>query len=179
MYQPWVERVVRPAVRATWKRRTWLTVRSQLYIYLCIYFHLFIYGLFSLLSLLLFLLAGIKESVCWTPPPEVNPNKTCEYQALCSRFKDLLTLPGEFYSSLSATISLRLKKKIMQQTMISVFSITVRKMVTSTKMQSTTCATVSPATSCGVTRLITREESRLATTPCPLDGAASPSGESH
>lgn len=37
---------------------------------------------------------GIKESVCWTPPPEVNPNKTCEYQALCSRFKDLLTLPG-------------------------------------------------------------------------------------
>lgn len=38
--------------------------------------------------------AGIKESVCWTPPPEVNPNKTCEYQALCSRFKDLLTLPG-------------------------------------------------------------------------------------
>lgn len=41
--------------------------------------------------------AGIKESVCWTPPPEVNPNKTCEYQALCSRFKDLLTLPGEFH----------------------------------------------------------------------------------
>lgn len=39
-------------------------------------------------------LTGIKESVCWTPPPEVNPNKTCEYQALCSRFKDLLTLPG-------------------------------------------------------------------------------------
>uniref|UniRef100_G3Q6T0 Neuralized-like protein 4 n=1 Tax=Gasterosteus aculeatus aculeatus TaxID=481459 RepID=G3Q6T0_GASAC len=38
---------------------------------------------------------GIKESVCWTPPPEVNPNKTCEYQALCSRFKDLLTLPGD------------------------------------------------------------------------------------
>lgn len=37
---------------------------------------------------------GIKESVCWTPPPEVNPNKTCEYQALCSRFKDMLTLPG-------------------------------------------------------------------------------------
>ncbi|KAM9406522.1 neuralized-like protein 4 isoform 6-T6 [Salvelinus alpinus] len=37
---------------------------------------------------------GIKESVCWTPPPEVNPNKTCEYQALCSRFKDLLTLPA-------------------------------------------------------------------------------------
>lgn len=37
---------------------------------------------------------GIKESVCWTPPPEVNPTKTCEYQALCSRFKDLLTLPG-------------------------------------------------------------------------------------
>lgn len=37
---------------------------------------------------------GIKESVCWTPPPEVNPNKTCEYQALCSRFKELLTLPG-------------------------------------------------------------------------------------
>uniref|UniRef100_A0A3B4B3P8 Neuralized-like protein 4 n=1 Tax=Periophthalmus magnuspinnatus TaxID=409849 RepID=A0A3B4B3P8_9GOBI len=38
-------------------------------------------------------MVDIKESVCWTPPPEVNPNKTCEYQALCSRFKDLLTLP--------------------------------------------------------------------------------------
>lgn len=34
--------------------------------------------------------------MCWTPPPEVNPNKICEYQALCSRFKDLLTLPGAF-----------------------------------------------------------------------------------
>nr|XP_014345078.1 PREDICTED: neuralized-like protein 4 [Latimeria chalumnae] len=38
--------------------------------------------------------SGIKESVCWTPPPEGNPMKTCEYQALCARFKDLLTLPG-------------------------------------------------------------------------------------
>ncbi|MGH0181943.1 UNVERIFIED_CONTAM: hypothetical protein FKN15_007340 [Acipenser sinensis] len=34
---------------------------------------------------------GIKESVCWTPPLEVNPMKMCEYQALCSRFKDLLS----------------------------------------------------------------------------------------
>uniref|UniRef100_A0A4W4GCH8 Neuralized-like protein 4 n=1 Tax=Electrophorus electricus TaxID=8005 RepID=A0A4W4GCH8_ELEEL len=42
--------------------------------------------------------AGIKESVCWTPPPEVNPNKTCEYQALCSRFKDLLTLPDGYFN---------------------------------------------------------------------------------
>ncbi|XP_072315152.1 neuralized-like protein 4 isoform X4 [Eucyclogobius newberryi] len=41
---------------------------------------------------------GIKESVCWTPPPEVNPNKTCEYQVLCSRFKDLLTLPDGYFS---------------------------------------------------------------------------------
>uniref|UniRef100_A0A3B4H265 Neuralized-like protein 4 n=1 Tax=Pundamilia nyererei TaxID=303518 RepID=A0A3B4H265_9CICH len=41
---------------------------------------------------------GIKESVCWTPPPEVNPNKTCEYQALCSRFKDMLTLPDGYFS---------------------------------------------------------------------------------
>ncbi|KAL4631473.1 neuralized-like protein 4 isoform X1 [Arapaima gigas] len=40
---------------------------------------------------------GIKESVCWTPPPEVNPNKTCEYQALCSRFKELLTLPDGYF----------------------------------------------------------------------------------
>uniref|UniRef100_A0A4W5JSR6 Neuralized-like protein 4 n=1 Tax=Hucho hucho TaxID=62062 RepID=A0A4W5JSR6_9TELE len=40
----------------------------------------------------------IKESVCWTPPPEVNPNKTCEYQALCSRFKDLLTLPDGYFN---------------------------------------------------------------------------------
>uniref|UniRef100_A0AAR2J0V4 Neuralized-like protein 4 n=1 Tax=Pygocentrus nattereri TaxID=42514 RepID=A0AAR2J0V4_PYGNA len=41
---------------------------------------------------------GIKESVCWTPPPAVNPNKTCEYQALCSRFKDLLTLPDGYFN---------------------------------------------------------------------------------
>ncbi|MEQ2171695.1 hypothetical protein GOODEAATRI_013398 [Goodea atripinnis] len=41
---------------------------------------------------------SIKESVCWTPPPEVNPNKTCEYQALCSRFKDLLTLPDGYFN---------------------------------------------------------------------------------
>ncbi|XP_060796336.1 neuralized-like protein 4 isoform X1 [Neoarius graeffei] len=41
---------------------------------------------------------GVKESVCWTPPPEVNPNKTCEYQALCSRFKDLLTLPDGYFN---------------------------------------------------------------------------------
>uniref|UniRef100_A0A4W5JQU5 Neuralized-like protein 4 n=1 Tax=Hucho hucho TaxID=62062 RepID=A0A4W5JQU5_9TELE len=41
---------------------------------------------------------GIKESVCWTPHPEVNPNKTCEYQALCSRFKDLLTLPDGYFN---------------------------------------------------------------------------------
>uniref|UniRef100_A0A8C7D9M1 Neuralized-like protein 4 n=1 Tax=Oncorhynchus kisutch TaxID=8019 RepID=A0A8C7D9M1_ONCKI len=41
---------------------------------------------------------GIKESVCWMPHPEVNPNKTCEYQALCSRFKDLLTLPDGYFN---------------------------------------------------------------------------------
>eukprot|EP00063_Salmo_salar_P036607 XP_014011442.1 PREDICTED: neuralized-like protein 4 isoform X1 [Salmo salar] len=41
---------------------------------------------------------GIKESVCWTPHSEVNPNKTCEYQALCSRFKDLLTLPDGYFN---------------------------------------------------------------------------------
>ncbi|XP_039602936.1 neuralized-like protein 4 isoform X2 [Polypterus senegalus] len=41
---------------------------------------------------------GIKESVCWTPPPEVNPMKTCEYQALCTRFKDLLTLPDGYFN---------------------------------------------------------------------------------
>lgn len=46
-----------------------------------------------------------------------------------------------------------------------------------TKMLSTTCATVSPATSSGVTRRITREESRPGTTPCPLGGVASPSGK--
>uniref|UniRef100_A0A8C7LZD0 Neuralized-like protein 4 n=1 Tax=Oncorhynchus mykiss TaxID=8022 RepID=A0A8C7LZD0_ONCMY len=41
---------------------------------------------------------GIKESVCWMPHAEVNPNKTCEYQALCSRFKDLLTLPDGYFN---------------------------------------------------------------------------------
>lgn len=52
------------------------------------------FGMTQVNARVLYVLAGIKESVCWTPPPEVNPNKTCEYQALCSRFKDLLTLPG-------------------------------------------------------------------------------------
>ena len=51
------------------------------------------------------LLVGIKESVCWTPPPEVNPNKTCEYQALCARFKDLLTLPGQFHPKAFQSVS--------------------------------------------------------------------------
>lgn len=64
---------------------------------------LFSFSFSSVLTLCRCVWTGIKESVCWTPPPEVNPNKTCEYQALCSRFKDLLTLPGEFHSSLPAT----------------------------------------------------------------------------
>lgn len=42
-----------------------------------------------------FSVAGIKESVCWTPPVDMNTMKTCEYHALCARFKDLLLLPGE------------------------------------------------------------------------------------
>lgn len=33
--------------------------------------------------------------MCWTPPVDLNPAKTCEYQSLCARFKDLLLLPGE------------------------------------------------------------------------------------
>ncbi|XP_074839129.1 neuralized-like protein 4 isoform X2 [Carettochelys insculpta] len=40
---------------------------------------------------------GVKESVCWTPPLDVNTTKTCEYHALCSRFKDLLLLPDEYF----------------------------------------------------------------------------------
>ncbi|XP_072447616.1 neuralized-like protein 4 isoform X4 [Chiloscyllium punctatum] len=40
---------------------------------------------------------GIKENLCWTPPPEVNPMKTCEYQALCARFKELLPLPDGYF----------------------------------------------------------------------------------
>lgn len=50
-------------------------------------------------------------------------------------------------------------------------------MDTSVRMQSTTCATVSPATNSGGTRRITREESRPGTTPCPLGGAALASGK--
>ncbi|XP_067828154.1 neuralized-like protein 4 isoform X2 [Heptranchias perlo] len=41
---------------------------------------------------------GIKENLCWTPPPEVNPMKTCEYQALCARFKELLPLPDGYFN---------------------------------------------------------------------------------
>ncbi|XP_041037273.1 neuralized-like protein 4 isoform X1 [Carcharodon carcharias] len=40
---------------------------------------------------------GIKENLCWTPPPEANPMKTCEYQALCARFKELLPLPDGYF----------------------------------------------------------------------------------
>ncbi|XP_038642637.1 neuralized-like protein 4 [Scyliorhinus canicula] len=40
---------------------------------------------------------GIKENLCWTPPPEVNRMKTCEYQALCARFKELLPLPDGYF----------------------------------------------------------------------------------
>lgn len=39
--------------------------------------------------------SGIKESVCWGPPPSTSPLKSCEYHALCSRFQELLLLPGE------------------------------------------------------------------------------------
>ena len=39
--------------------------------------------------------SGIKESVCWGPPPTASPLKSCEYHALCSRFQELLLLPGE------------------------------------------------------------------------------------
>ncbi|XP_069501804.1 neuralized-like protein 4 isoform X1 [Ambystoma mexicanum] len=40
---------------------------------------------------------GIKESVSWTPPLEVHTVKTCEYHALCSRFRDLLMLPDGYF----------------------------------------------------------------------------------
>ncbi|XP_029436283.1 neuralized-like protein 4 isoform X1 [Rhinatrema bivittatum] len=40
---------------------------------------------------------GIKENVCWMPPPDLNTTKTCEYHALCSRFKDLLILPDGYF----------------------------------------------------------------------------------
>ncbi|CAM2110649.1 unnamed protein product [Caretta caretta] len=41
---------------------------------------------------------GIKESVCWTPPVDMNTMKTCEYHALCARFKDLLLLPDDYFA---------------------------------------------------------------------------------
>uniref|UniRef100_A0A8D2LDW4 NHR domain-containing protein n=1 Tax=Varanus komodoensis TaxID=61221 RepID=A0A8D2LDW4_VARKO len=41
---------------------------------------------------------GIKESVCWTPPVDLNTMKTCEYHALCARFKDLLLLPDNYFA---------------------------------------------------------------------------------
>ncbi len=40
---------------------------------------------------------GIKESVCWTPPPDASPLKSCEYHALCSRFQELLLLPEDYF----------------------------------------------------------------------------------
>ncbi|XP_060219402.1 neuralized-like protein 4 isoform X2 [Meriones unguiculatus] len=40
---------------------------------------------------------GIKESVCWGPPPVASPLKSCEYHALCSRFQELLLLPEDYF----------------------------------------------------------------------------------
>ncbi|XP_054431724.1 neuralized-like protein 4 isoform X4 [Pteronotus mesoamericanus] len=40
---------------------------------------------------------GIKESVCWGPPPTASPLKSCEYHALCSRFQELLLLPEDYF----------------------------------------------------------------------------------
>ncbi|XP_036077913.1 neuralized-like protein 4 isoform X5 [Rousettus aegyptiacus] len=40
---------------------------------------------------------GIKESVCWGPPPAASPLKSCEYHALCSRFQELLLLPEDYF----------------------------------------------------------------------------------
>uniref|UniRef100_A0A2K6A9Z9 Neuralized-like protein 4 n=1 Tax=Mandrillus leucophaeus TaxID=9568 RepID=A0A2K6A9Z9_MANLE len=40
---------------------------------------------------------GIKESVCWGPPPAASPLKSCEYHALCSRFRELLLLPEDYF----------------------------------------------------------------------------------
>ncbi|XP_021093999.1 neuralized-like protein 4 isoform X5 [Heterocephalus glaber] len=40
---------------------------------------------------------GIKESVCWGPPPAANSLKSCEYHALCSRFQELLLLPEDYF----------------------------------------------------------------------------------
>lgn len=100
-----------------------------------------------------------------TPTRPASTRHCAHVSRICSHYQVSLTL--------CQTTSLS-DLKIMQQTIT--FS-TVHQMVTSTKTQSTTCVTVSPATSCGVTRLITREENRLVTTPCPSDGAASPSGE--
>ncbi|XP_068960104.1 neuralized-like protein 4 [Petaurus breviceps papuanus] len=40
---------------------------------------------------------GIKEGVCWAPPPDASPLKSCEYHALCSRFQELLLLPEDYF----------------------------------------------------------------------------------
>uniref|UniRef100_A0A8C5WRF5 Neuralized E3 ubiquitin protein ligase 4 n=1 Tax=Laticauda laticaudata TaxID=8630 RepID=A0A8C5WRF5_LATLA len=45
-----------------------------------------------------FSMPGIKESVCWSPPVDVNPTKICEYHSLCARFKDLLLLPEAYFA---------------------------------------------------------------------------------
>uniref|UniRef100_A0A8C0QXJ2 Neuralized-like protein 4 n=1 Tax=Canis lupus dingo TaxID=286419 RepID=A0A8C0QXJ2_CANLU len=38
---------------------------------------------------------GDNRDVCWGPLPAASPLKSCEYHALCSRFQELLLLPGE------------------------------------------------------------------------------------
>lgn len=163
-----VERVVRPAVRPTWRRQTWLTVRSRL-----ISFN--DKGLIkSHQSLEFSVCPDLQESkrVCAgrplqrsTPTRPASTRLCARASRTCSRYQVGPRYSAAFHFSFWLFKS---KNRVLCCSF---------KMVTSTKMQSTTCATVSPATSSEATRLTTREESRPGTTPCPLDGAASPSGE--
>lgn len=176
-----MERVVRPAVRATWRRPTWLTVKkktkasSVVHVFFCV--ECLMYRVVFDLPVTVFTHRNQRECVL-DAPSRGQPQQdlwvpgavlTLQGPAHVTRWLNYLFIyfvcvkSSELKSHNNHDLCL-LRPPFM-------------KMVTSTKMQSTTCATVSPATSSEATRRITRGESHLATTPCPSGGAASPSGE--
>lgn len=165
MFQQWVETVERLVVRVTWRRQTWLTVKSWKF-HVCFAFHSVLCVVLSSKSL-----QESKRVCAGRPPQRSTPTRPASTRH-CARASKTCSHYQVRFSLKPTTIFV--SKRQNKNHKITFFPF---KMDTSTKTPSTTCATVSPATSCGATRLTTREESRPATTPCPLAGAVLPSGE--
>lgn len=134
--------------------------------------------------------SGIKESVCWGPLPAASPLKSCEYHALCSRFQELLLLPGEFPSSRTALFPRQVQGHGDQLEGDHVVKtqggcsgapapslpLTLPQMIISCLRLSVACATVRLAGSCEGMKPTGAVASLPGNTPCPLAGAGLTSG---